>query len=308
MPLTAGSNVITVTARDTLGNTGTDVLTVTLGTPPTVTITTPTSSPTFTATATPLTIGGTAAGDGGVAQITWVNSLGGSGTASGTTTWTASVALTPGSNVITVTAHDNLGNTGTDVLTVTLGLFTDVTPDNVFFSFIQALATAGITGGCATSPPQYCPDSGVTRDQMAVFLLRGIHGAGYQPPAATGTMFTDVPLTQPFANWIEQLAREGITGGCSIAPRQYCPDSAVTRDQMAVFLLRAKHGAGYQPPAATGTMFTDVPLTQPFAKWIEQLAREGITGGCGPTTYCPDNTVTRDQMAVFLVRAFNLPM
>ena len=60
---------------------------------------------------------------------------------------------------------------------------------------------------------------------------------------------------------------------------------------MAVFLLRAKHGAGYQPPAATGTMFTDVPVTHPFATWIEQLAREGITGGCGTMVYCPDASV-----------------
>jgi hypothetical protein len=77
---------------------------------------------------------------------------------------------------------------------------------------------------------------------------------------------------------------------------------------MAVFLLRAKHGSAYQPPAATGTMFTDVPQSHAFASWIEQLAREGITGGCGPTTYCPDTTATRGQMAVFLVRTFNLPM
>ena len=145
---------------------------------------------------------------------------------------------------------------------------------------------------------------------MAVFLLRGIHGAAYQPPAATGTMFADVPLTQPFAKWIEQLAREGITAGCSINPPQYCPDPGVTRAQMAVFLLRAKHGAAYEPPAATGTMFADVPLSQPFAKWIEQLATEGITAGCStsPPQYCPDQRVTRAQMSVFLVRTFNLPM
>ena len=55
-------------------------------------------------------------------------------------------------------------------------------------------------------------------------------------------------------------------------------------------------------------MFTDVPLTYLFASWIEQLARDGITGGCGPTTYCPESVATRGQMAVFLVRTFNLPM
>ena len=71
---------------------------------------------------------------------------------------------------------------------------------------------------------------------MAVFLLRGIHGPGYQPPAALGTMFSDVPSSQPFAKWIEQLAREGITAGCSTTPPMYCPDAGVTRGQMAVFL------------------------------------------------------------------------
>jgi hypothetical protein len=76
---------------------------------------------------------------------------------------------------------------------------------------------------------------------------------------------------------------------------------------MAVFLLRAKHGAGYDPPAPTG-LFMDVPVSQPSTKWIEQLAREGITGGCGGGNFCPDDPVTRGQMAVFLVRAFNLPM
>ena len=188
--------------------------------------------------------------------------------------------------------------------------FADVPTTHPFFTWIEALVEAGITSGCATSPPQYCPDAGVTRSEMAVFLLRGIHGAGYNPPAPTGTIFTDVPVTRPFAKWIEQLSREGITGGCSTTPPQYCPDAGPTRGQMAVFLLRAKHGAGFDPPAPTGTMFADVPATHPFAKWIEQLAREGITGGCStsPPQYCPDATVTRGQMAVFLVRTFNLPM
>jgi hypothetical protein len=57
-------------------------------------------------------------------------------------------------------------------------------------------------------------------------------------------------------------------------------------------------------------MFADVPLNNPFAPWIEQLARENVTGGCGtnPARYCPDDLVTRGQMAVFIVRAFTLPM
>jgi hypothetical protein len=138
---------------------------------------------------------------------------------------------------------------------------------------------------------------------MAVFLLVAEHGAGYTPPAATG-VFTDVPVGNPYAAWIEQLADEGITGGCRNG--NYCPNSPVTRKQMAVFLLVAEHGSGYTPPPATG-VFTDVPANDPFAAWIEQLANEGITGGCGGGNYCPAKSVSRDQMAVFLIKTFNLP-
>ena len=141
---------------------------------------------------------------------------------------------------------------------------------------------------------------------MAVFLLRGIHGAGYTPPTATGTVFGDVPANSFAADWIEQLVAEGITSGCGNG--NYCPNSTVTRAQIAVFLLRAKHGSGYTPPVAAGTVFTDVPANAFAAAWIEQLVAEGITSGCGNGIFCPNNSVTRAQMAVFLQRTFNLPM
>jgi hypothetical protein len=192
--------------------------------------------------------------------------------------------------------------------TVSVVSFVDVPSSHTFWLWIEALFQAGITGGCGTNPPMYCPDQTVSRAQMAVLLLRGIHGAGYTPPAASG-IFADVPPTHPFARWIEQLYREAITGGCGTSPLRYCPDQSVTRDQMAVFLLRSKHGPGYQPPAATG-IFADVPLAHPFARWVEQLYRETITSGCGinPARYCPDQSVTRGPMAAFLVRTFGLPM
>jgi hypothetical protein len=141
---------------------------------------------------------------------------------------------------------------------------------------------------------------------MAVFLLKAMHGDSYQPPAASG-YFADVPAGYWAAAWIEQLLVEGITTGCAANPARYCPSDVVTRDQMAVLLLRAKHGIAYQPPAATG-VFADVPANHWAAAWIEQLASEGITGGCSssPALYCPGNPVTREQMAVFLVKAFGL--
>jgi hypothetical protein len=76
---------------------------------------------------------------------------------------------------------------------------------------------------------------------------------------------------------------------------------------MAVFLLKAKYGASYTPPAVgTGTGFGDVPPSYWAAAFIKQLVTEGITTGCGAGNYCPEAPVTRAQMAVFLVRIFNL--
>ena len=139
---------------------------------------------------------------------------------------------------------------------------------------------------------------------MAVFLLRGIHGSAYTPPSATGAVFADIPANYWAAAWIERLYAEGITVGCGGG--KYCPSTPVTRDQMAVFLLRAKHGSSYVPPTASGSVFGDIPSNFWAAAWVEQLAAEGITGGCGGGNYCPSVPVTRDQMAAFLQRTFNL--
>ena len=115
-----------------------------------------------------------------------------------------------------------------------------------------------------------------------------------------GQSFTDVPTSQQFYAFIENIFHNGITGGCGAGI--YCPTSSVTRAQMSVFLLKAKHGANYVPPTCTG-IFADVACPSQFADWIEELAAEGITGGCGGGNYCPANPVTRAQMSAFLLKA-----
>ncbi len=75
---------------------------------------------------------------------------------------------------------------------------------------------------------------------------------------------------------------------------------------MAIFLLRIEHGADYQPPAATGEVFHDVAGGDFGARFIEQLAREDISGGCGNGNFCPNATVSRAQMAAFLKRTLDL--
>jgi hypothetical protein len=180
-------------------------------------------------------------------------------------------------------------------------LFNDVPFDYWARSFVETLAASGITAGCGNS--NFCPEAFITRAQMAVFLQRGMKGSDYVPPAASGNVFLDVGAGEFAANFIEQLFADGITAGCG--NNNYCPNAEVTRAQMAVFLLRAKYGAEYSPPAATG-VFNDVDLGYWAAHWIEQLATEGITAGCGNGNFCPEIPVTRAQMAVFLVRAFGL--
>jgi glucose/arabinose dehydrogenase len=111
--------------------------------------------------------------------------------------------------------------------------------------------------------------------------------------------FTDVTPSHWAWRWIEAISTAGITSGCT--PSTFCPASTTTREQMAVFLLLAKYGQAHLPPPATGTVFADVPASSPFARWIEQLAAEGITAGCGGGNFCPSQEVTRGQMAVFLL-------
>ena len=192
-------------------------------------------------------------------------------------------------------------------LTVKGPTFSDVPVTHWAWQYVESIYAYGITGGCGTGPLIYCPSTVVTRDQMAIFLLKAMHGNAYNPPAVgSSTGFNDVPTDYWAAAWIKQLAVEGVTGGCGNG--NYCPTIPVTRDQMAVFLLRAKYGSAYTPPlVGAGTGFNDVPTNYWAAAWIKQLAAEGVTGGCGNGNYCPGTVVTRDQMAVFLVKTFNLP-
>jgi predicted outer membrane repeat protein len=182
--------------------------------------------------------------------------------------------------------------------------FGDVGYGQPFWRWIHALYHGQVAGGCG--PGLYCPDGAVSREQMAVFLLRSREGADYVAPACAGAPFADVPASSPFCRWVQELVTRGITGGCGGG--NYCPTAAATRAQMAVFLLLTREGGGYQPPACAGAPFADVPASSPYCRWIQELVARGITGGCGGGNYCPEAAVTRGQMAVFLATAFALPV
>ena len=120
-----------------------------------------------------------------------------------------------------------------------------------------------------------------------------------------GNSFTDVPTSNGFYRFIETILHRNVTGGCS--GTAYCPANNTTRDAMAVFVLVSKEGSGYNPPACVqgSEAFNDVPFDNPFCKWIEELARRGVVGGCGGGAYCPSGPATREQMAVFVLRTLD---
>jgi len=208
-------------------------------------------------------------------------------------------ALSPG-GVYDVTVTNPGGLSGT-LHNGYVSRFSDVPFNDLFDLLISKLVAGGITAGCGGG--NYCETASVTRQQMAVFVLKSKHGICFTPPACQG-VFADVPCSSSFAPWIEQFAAEGITGGCGGG--SYCPTTPVRRDQMAVFLLKGKFGSTFTPPPCTG-VFPDVACPSTFGDWIEELAAEGVTGGCGGGDYCPGSNVTRGQMAAFLVKAFSLP-
>jgi uncharacterized repeat protein (TIGR01451 family) len=178
--------------------------------------------------------------------------------------------------------------------------FTDVPRNHWAYRFVETILHNGVTAGCGATT--YCPDTSITRGEMAVLLLRSKHGPTWAPVPSTGTVFTDVPIDFWAGDYIEELAAEGITNGCGATT--YCPNSPITRAEMAVFLIRALNGSAWVPPTSTGTVFTDVPIDHWAGEFIEALAAAGITAGCGDGKFCPDSPVNRAEMAVFLTRTF----
>ncbi|MGH8874065.1 MAG: SpoIID/LytB domain-containing protein [Acidimicrobiia bacterium] len=171
--------------------------------------------------------------------------------------------------------------------------FTDIL-DSVHQEDIAYIWELGVTKGC--NPPEntlYCPGDSVTRGQMAAFLVRA-----FGLPAADQDFFDD-DAGSVFEDDINRLAASGITTGCD--ERRFCPDDPVTRGQMAAFLVRA---FGYSDPGE-GDLFTDDDGSV-FEEDIDRLGTAGVTKGCNPpdnTRFCPNDPVTRAQMASFLARA-----
>ncbi|NIM94190.1 MAG: hypothetical protein GTO18_10830, partial [Anaerolineales bacterium] len=129
---------------------------------------------------------------------------------------------------------------------------------------------------------------------------------GYWPPTPTGR-FEDVPMGHWAAGWIEQLVNDGISEGCD--ETHFCPDQLVSRAEIASMLGKAKYWPmPFEPSEASGDQFLDVGSEFWAADWIEELASIGVVEGCKVGRYCPEEAVSRAELAVFLVKTFNIPL
>lgn len=161
---------------------------------------------------------------------------------------------------------------------------------------ITFISDLGITKGC--NPPandRFCPDEPVTRGQMAAFLVRA-----QQLPDGDAESFSDM-AGSVFDGDVKRLVAAGITRGCNPPDNdRFCADETVTRGQMAAFLTRA---FGYTD-AGTADFVDD--NNSVFESDIERMAQAGVTKGCNPPAndrFCPDDPLTRAEMATFLMRA-----
>jgi pimeloyl-ACP methyl ester carboxylesterase len=180
-------------------------------------------------------------------------------------------------------------------------LFPDVPTDHWAHDYIRQIYSARVTVGCSSDPLAYCPDAPVTREQMAVFITRALNQVPAEGYCAGGGPFLDVESDRWSCKYIKRLVELGITAG--IGQGLFGPEDPVTREQMAVFLTRAR---GETPPdgyCGTASPFTDVPYNSWSCKFVKKLVELGITMGIGQGLYGPANPVTRAEMAGFLSRA-----
>lgn len=182
------------------------------------------------------------------------------------------------------------------------GTFTDVPRTSPWYRYVEALAHNEVMSGCG--PRRFCPEHTVTREEVTLFLLLAREGAHYAPDRTVATpTFNDVPADNPFSPFIEELFYRGVLYGCDHGA--YCPTQPITRVDLARMALRTLD-LGFVPPSCTTPLFSDVPASGIACRWVEEMARRGIMGGCGGGRFCPDDPVSKAELALVLSRTFEL--
>ncbi|MCS7026152.1 MAG: S-layer homology domain-containing protein [Bryobacteraceae bacterium] len=161
--------------------------------------------------------------------------------------------------------------------------------------------TLGTTSGAGNGSVAFNVTANTTAvPRTARVIIAGIVLHFVQKSPTLTQQYLDVPATHPFFDYIALLRLNNIPDTCEA--NAYCPETSITRSSMALFLVRTLLGSDNFTFPET-PYFTDVPATHPYFRYIQKLRELGVTAGCTTTRFCPDDPVTRGQMAAFLVRA-----
>jgi hypothetical protein len=173
---------------------------------------------------------------------------------------------------------------------------------------VTACVQAGIVAGYEDGT--YQPTMAVTRDQMAVYVARALAGGDGDVPEGPATAtFVDVPKSHWAYKHVEYAVAQNVVQGYDAT--HYGPTNVVDRGQMAVFIARAMVAPGGDaaiPDPVSPRAFPDVATTFWAYKQVEYCATQGVVQGYDDGYYHPERQVTRDQMAVYVARAFELPI
>ncbi len=235
---------------------------------------------------------------------------------------TSPVGTVTGSRALTLNVAANGGDRRSGVLTINVSgepvfnqvisiyqgkQYTDVPSDVQTPGKLNALA---IASNCTLGSGFFCPNQTITRAELAEFFIKAIHGPGMPPPAAGPTpTFSDVPASHPLYAYIEDFYKRGFTNGCAAAPLSFCPNSTVSRAELAVFLSKALN---INPPVRTTQTYRDVPPGFWAHSFIEEADARKLMGRCDVKTFvatshiwfCPADNTTRKEVADALSAAF----
>ena len=183
--------------------------------------------------------------------------------------------------------------------------FDDVNIQHPQWQYIEAIYARGITAGCGSDPPRFCPGGQVSRDQIAVFLDRAM---GWPPANPVQGIMADMAIDYWATPFAETLYFHGVTAGCGASPLRYCPGSLLTKAEIVTMIVRANDWAPANPPQH---IFADLAghWAEPFAETFHAHS-PGMECGADPVSgklmFCPGALVSRASMAEMLVKAFGL--
>jgi hypothetical protein len=157
--------------------------------------------------------------------------------------------------------------------------FIDVPQNHWAHDYIKILFDWGYIFGRSKSPLKYEPDENLTRAEIAVFVVRGVYGVRFTPEQPKAQLLADVPLNHWSVEWVTQLYNDGYTSGTDevdmLGRAYYRPEYKIKRAEACVYFLRMLNGPDYTPPEPIG-IFSDVDLSQWYAKWIEAAFNEKL--------------------------------